>query len=119
MKVVPSEGKTVNLKHEPFASAGKISITKPVGMTPEHVANMIEDFCQHDSELANFLYVLCYNPAQWSVQHQQVEPALTLVFKQHALSLLRIVCVHVLRPRRSQASSRLMCAVTGDTASVT
>jgi len=60
MKAVPSEGQRLNLKHEPFASSGKISITKPVGMQPEEVACMVEDFCQHDRELANFL---CVEPA--------------------------------------------------------
>ncbi len=55
MKVIPEEGQTLNLKHEPFKSEGRISITKPVGMAPCFVSAMVEDFCQHDSELANFL----------------------------------------------------------------
>jgi len=54
MKLVPGEGQPVKLRHEPYASQGQISITKPVGMSPAEVADLVEDFCQADIELANY-----------------------------------------------------------------
>ena len=59
MKAIPQEGQELNFKYEPHHSAGEIHMTKPTGMSPNAVSELIEDFCQGDSELAKYLYVFC------------------------------------------------------------
>jgi len=55
MRVAPKDGPGKFI-YEPQKSAGKINMTKPVGMTPKQMSELVEDFCQGDDELAkNFI----------------------------------------------------------------
>ena len=147
MKLVPGEGQSVNLRHEPYASQGQvatgwlagcaadcvaswlcscaagclvcckppsllllqISITKPVGMSPAEVADLVEDFCQADIELANYLYVRTrpQHAHRGLPQHPSTEHTQFVVLEQHSLPVLRLVRLHVLRHERPQVPSVL------------
>jgi len=55
MRVRPGEGAPpANFKYGEQAKEGKIDITKPHQMTTKGMSELIEDFCQGDSELAKY-----------------------------------------------------------------
>jgi len=65
MKAIPQEGQELNFKYEPHHSAGEIHMTKPTGMSPNAVSELIEDFCQGDSELAKYFIKRLNDLALW------------------------------------------------------
>jgi len=65
MKVVPDEGKSATFDFEPQKSLGKIKLTKPTQNTPQEVTELLQDFCQHDLELASWFIQKLQKLALW------------------------------------------------------
>lgn len=71
MKVVSRSEQQLRFKFEPQKSDGVINMTKPQGMTPEVAAEVVQDFVQHDSELAEYFMMEIAKLRLWFAQNSR------------------------------------------------
>ena len=97
---------------EPQASAGCIKLSKPKGLTPKEVAELLQDFCQRDADMAHKFIQKLEHLAMWfgnNTQYRYYASSICFFYDQDDHSKCDVRWLDFAHAHKIEQSSKPVC----------